>query len=163
MAATKRMNTFERNMSHRDYSGERSEYEYGSVAHDYNTRPRRRYEEEVEPRRHAYPKQGRRFNLLGAVILCGAFALFAIAMVNYVQLQSELTSKVKTVAGKQIELNNLESENDEHYSRVIGSIDLADIESVARGELGMTYATEGQVIIYTSVNNDYMRKTDSSN
>ena len=83
-------------------------------------------------------------------------------MVNYVQLQSELTAKIKSVANKQIELNNLKSYNDEHLARITGSVDLESIESIARGELGMTYASEGQVITYESAGNDYMRKADGN-
>ena len=61
-----------------------------------------------------------------------------------------------------MQLTNLRSENDEHYTRVTSSIDLKHIEEVARGELGMTYAGDGQVVVYDSVGNDYMRRADGN-
>ncbi|MBR1862287.1 MAG: hypothetical protein IJ796_10610 [Lachnospiraceae bacterium] len=146
-----------------DYRNQsRREYEYGSAARDYDYRQSRLLREEYEPHRARRPRKANSFSLLGFTIAGIAFVIFAINVVNYVQLQSELTRKVKTVASKQIELNNLISSNDEHYSRITSSVDLESIESIARGELGMTYAGEGQVVTYTSAGNDYMRKADSN-
>ena len=138
----------------------REYYEFGSVARN-SAAPERRYDPEYERKSVRRPKS-RSFSVLGFAIAGIAFVLFAISMVNYVQLQSELTAKIKSVANKQIELNNLKSYNDEHLARITGSVDLESIESIARGELGMTYASEGQVITYESAGNDYMRKADGN-
>ena len=54
-------------------------------------------------------------------------------------------------------LNTLKLENDENYNRITSSIDLEEIKRVAIGELGMTYAREGQIITYSNAGNDYMR------
>ena len=62
--------------------------------------------------------------------------IFAISMVNYVQLQSELTAKIKSVANKQIELNNLKSYNDEHLARITGSVDLERLRASLAENLG---------------------------
>ena len=149
-------------MAQRDY--ERTyerEYQYGNTVRDYGY-PRRQYEPETERRPVRRSRRKTSFSVLGFAFAGFAFVVFAISVVNYVQLQSELTGKVKSVASKQIKLNNLQSENDEHYARVSSSVDLQHIEEVARGELGMTYAGDGQVVVYTSVGNDYMRKTDGN-
>ena len=53
--------------------------------------------------------------------------------------------------------------NDEAYSRITGNIDLEEIKRIAIGELGMTYAQEGQIITYSNVGNDYMRQVTNTN
>ncbi len=62
------------------------------------------------------------------------------------------------VAKKESELNRLKLSNDEEYSRITNSIDLEEIRRIAIGELGMTYAKEGQIESYSSEGNDYMRR-----
>ena len=41
-------------------------------------------------------------------------------------------------------------------------MDLEEIKRAAIGELGMTYAKEGQIIMYTAEGNDSMRKVSES-
>lgn len=149
-------------MAQRDY--ERTyerEYQYGNTVRDYGY-PRRQYEPETERRHARKPHRKASFSILGFAFAGIAFVVFGITVVNYVQLQSELTEKTRSVASKQVKLTNLRSENDEHYTRVTSSIDLKHIEEVARGELGMTYAGDGQVVVYDSVGNDYMRRADGN-
>ncbi len=100
---------------------------------------------------------------MGAILLTVVFAICALTMVNYVQLTGELTGINKTVAAKRVTLNELKSRNDADYSRVLSSVDLQEIEEIAKEELGMTYAQEGQVYLYSAEGNDYMRKVDPSN
>lgn len=94
---------------------------------------------------------------LGAALITAAFIL-----VNYIQLQAELTNLTKTVATKESQLNDLRLANDEDYNRIIRSIDLEEIKRIAMGELGMVYAEEGQIVFYDSENNDYMRRISES-
>lgn len=88
-----------------------------------------------------------------AVAMCAA----TLILVNYVQLQAELTNRTRSVASKASELNSLRNANDEEYNRIISSINLEEIKRIAIGELGMTYAQEGQIILYTNEDSDYMR------
>lgn len=76
----------------------------------------------------------------------------------YVNLQSLVVSKVTDINRMESELNNLRQANDEEKLRIDNSIDLEEIKRIAIGELGMTYPEEGQIISYTSVGTDYMRK-----
>ena len=94
-----------------------------------------------------------------AVALCAA----AYILVNYIQLQAQLTNLTKNVANKKSELNVLTLSNDEEYNRIISSIDLEEIKRIAIGELGMIYAQEGQIIEYENESNDYMRKVLENN
>lgn len=101
---------------------------------------------------------------LGYVLfLVAALGTCAMILINYVQLQAELTTKIQHVARQESELNSLRQENDEAYNRIISSIDLEEIKRIAIGELGMTYAGEGQIITYSGVGSDYMRKVEGGN
>ena len=40
--------------------------------------------------------------------------------------------------------------------------DLEEIKRIAISELGMTYAEEGQIILYSSAGTDYMRRTPTA-
>ncbi|MCR5802205.1 MAG: hypothetical protein K6G57_07740 [Lachnospiraceae bacterium] len=133
----------------------RADYEYGSAV--------RKEDREYEIRRSHSRKPARRIApgvlyrvTIGLMLL--SFAFCASSIIKYVQLRSALTNQIKTVASKQVELNNLKSSNDARYSAAVSSIDLEMIEQVARGELGMGYAKEGQIIFYEGANNDYMRR-----
>lgn len=94
-----------------------------------------------------------------AVALCAA----AFILVNYIQLQSQLTNLTKAVAAQQSELNFLKLSNDEEYNRIISGIDLEEIKRIAIGELGMVYAKEEQVIEYEGESGDYMRQVTEDN
>lgn len=97
------------------------------------------------------------------MFLAGALTAAALVLVNYIQLRTELTNLTRSVAAKEIEVNNMKIANDEEYNRIISSIDLEEIKRIALGELGMIYAQEGQIISYDNKGSDYMRQvTDGS-
>ncbi|MDE5865346.1 MAG: cell division protein FtsL, partial [Lachnospiraceae bacterium] len=56
------------------------------------------------------------------------------------------------------ELNDLRLANDEEYNRITSSIDLEEVRRIAVQELGMRYAEEGQIVSFTSENNDYVKQ-----
>lgn len=93
--------------------------------------------------------------------LVAALCACAFVLINYIQLQAELTNKMQQVARLERELNSLRLSNDEEYSRITSSIDLEEIKRIAIGELGMVYAEEGQIISYTNEGNDYMRRVSN--
>ncbi len=92
------------------------------------------------------------------VFLAAALCAAAFILVNYVQLQAQLTNLTKTVAARQSELNSLKVDNDEEYNRIISGIDLEEIKRIAISELGMVYAQEGQIVEYANESADYMRQ-----
>ena len=94
------------------------------------------------------------------VFLAGALCICALVLIDYLQMQSDITAKVKNISGMESELNSLQLANEENYNRVLSSVDLEEIRKIAIGELGMTYAGEGQIITYESVGNDYMRRVN---
>ncbi len=135
-------------------------YVYGNTARQLDVRrqleeaPRRQLSNETRKNRdkahHMNP--GYVIFLLGALLVC------AVVLINYVQLQSEITTTVKGISSMESQLNNLQLTNDENYNRIVSNVDLEEIRKIAIGELGMTYAQEGQIITYESAGSDYMRK-----
>ena len=137
----------------------RTEYIYDNTARDLEVV--RRMEE--EPRRLSNEarknrEKARMMSLGYMVFLMAALCISAMILIHYIQLQSELTSSTKEIALLESRLNDLKLSNAEEYNRIESSIDLEEIKRVAIGELGMTYAGEGQIITYSSVGADYMRQ-----
>jgi len=90
--------------------------------------------------------------------LLTALFLTGMVLVNYLQLQSEVTRKAEVIAARERRLNELKLSNDETYNRIESSIDMEEIKRIAIGELGMVYAGEGQIITYSYEGNDYLRR-----
>lgn len=144
------------------------EYIYGNAVpkRDIQERPVRQPRRDAQQMPARQPQHEVRKNREKAHHMSAGYVLFlatalmtaAFILVNYIQLQAELTGLNRTVAAKESELNSLKVENDEAYNRIINSIDLEEIRRIAMQELGMIYAKEGQVIIYENEISDYMRR-----
>lgn len=117
-------------------------------------RPARRVEPAVRKNRD----RAHHMSIGYVTFLAAALIASAYVLVNYVQLQADLTNVTRSVAAKERELNSLKIANSEEYNRIVSGIDLEEIKRVAIAELGMTYAQEGQIVYYTSEDNDYMRR-----
>ena len=92
------------------------------------------------------------------LFLMTALCVAGIVLINYIQIQAEITNRVVHISKLESQWNNLRLENDEEYSRITSSVDLEEVKRVAIGELGMTYAKEGQIVSYTKEGTDYFRK-----
>ena len=90
------------------------------------------------------------------LILCLSTAVGVILW--YVNLQSQVKSQVSVINQLESQLNAARQANDEEALRIENSIDLEEIKRIAIGELGMTYAKEGQIVLYSGEGSDYMRK-----
>ena len=98
----------------------------------------------------------------GYMIFLSAAMVFAvITLCSYINLQSDITNRVEAISEMESRYNNLKLTNDEEYNRISSSIDLEQIKAVAIGELGMTYAREGQIVNVEDAETDYVRQTDS--
>ncbi len=143
----------------------RSAYVYGNtvrkseIQKQLETEKPRQMQPSVRKNREKARHMNAGYVLFLAVALCAA----ALILVNYIQLDAELTNRTKAVAEKERSLNELKEDNDEKYNRIVRSIDLEEIRRIAIGELGMTYAQEGQIRLYKKDDHDYMRKVSGSN
>ncbi len=92
------------------------------------------------------------------LVMLAALAVCAVILVNYIQLQADLTNTIRNVAVLENQVNDLRLENEDTYHRIMNGVDLEEIKRIAIGELGMTYASDGQIITYAPAENDYMRE-----
>lgn len=92
------------------------------------------------------------------LFLCIAMVVTGITLTNYIGLQSDITNSVKHISTLEKQLNDLKLANAEEYSRISSSVNLEEIKRIAIQELGMQYAEEGQIIPFTSQNNDYVKQ-----
>ena len=155
---------YEKNQTVRSAGNARGAYVYGNTVRRFEVTgqtepaPRPRPRPEVRRNRDKARHMSAGYVLFLVAALCAA----ALILVNYIQLQSELTTLTKSVAAKESQLNSMRISNDEAYNRVLNSINLEEVKRIAIGELGMVYAEEGQIITYTNESNDYMRQVTES-
>ncbi len=160
MAQTRRGRTSRNTINRTRNAARENLYIYDNTARDLQVRrqleeaPRKKLSNETRKNRdkalHMNP--GYVFFLLGALCVC------AVVLLNYLQLQSDITTKVKNISRLESTLNTKQLANEEEYNRIISSVDLENIRKIAIGELGMSYAQEGQIITYESTGYDYMRR-----
>lgn len=162
MAQTRRTTTSRTHGTNRkqNTNRQRNAYVYDNTARRLDVRrkleeePKRQLSNETRKNRD----KARHMSLPYVLFLMVAACSCGFILVNYIQLQSELTNRVKNIASLESQLNNMRVANDEEYSRITSSIDLEEIKRIAIGELGMTYAEQGQIVTYTNDGNDYMRR-----
>ena len=79
--------------------------------------------------------------------------------VHFIQLRSTVTSQIKEMAALETQLNRMVAENDALYDKTVNDIDLEYVRDVAINQMGMTYATEDQIIWYSANGtNSYVRQ-----
>ena len=92
------------------------------------------------------------------ICLAAALCIAGYVLIGFIRLQADLTAQVEQIATLENRLNNMRLANDEELVRINSSIDLEEIRRIAIGELGMVYATEGQIINYANEGSDYVRQ-----
>lgn len=92
------------------------------------------------------------------LVLTVAAILTLIICVQYVQLQSEVTYRLRIINQLETELNDLTVLNRETDKRINCFVDLDYIYRVATEELGMSYAKEGQISLYNNSGAEYVRQ-----
>ena len=143
-----------------------SQYVYGSAVRQPERAPQRQPErrtvKRVEERPATQPRRRvakqNKFSIPFFMFLMCSMAFCGLVLVNYVSIRSEITASNEEITKLESTLNDMRLENDEDYSRIKNSIDLEEIKMKAIGKLGMTYATEGQIIYYTEMDDDYVRQ-----
>ena len=92
------------------------------------------------------------------LFLTAACVLIVFCSIHYLRLQTEITSRKKTVAAMENELNQLKEENDAYYSQVTSGVDLTEIKEAAIGRLGMKLPDEDQIQTYETEGRSYVRQ-----
>lgn len=114
----------------------------------------RQLSREAQRNREKAKSMGRGFVVFLAVV--SVAVLFCC--VNYLQLKSELTGKIKTVASLETELSQIKEDNNAYESQVTSDVDLNTIKKLAIGRLGMKYPKDDQKKTYTMPSNSYVRQ-----
>ena len=143
-----------------------SQYVYGSAARQPERVPQRTPERRQTPREVERPqvRPNRRtarksqFSIPFFMFLMCTMAFCGWVLVSHVSVKSEITATNEQISKLESTLNNMRLENDEDYSRIKNGIDLNAIKMKAIGKLGMTYATEGQIVYYSEMDDDYVRQ-----
>lgn len=143
----------------------RQNYVYGNIA------PKREYEPQSRPVSNPQKKvshqvksnrrKALRMNQSYVVFLAIAAVLALVLCVNYIQLQSRLTSSSKRITAMQQELADLQEENNTRYNSVTDSVNLDEVREKAQDKLGMVYASPEQVIEYQSPSSDYVKQYEN--
>ena len=150
----------------------RTYYVNGSAVRELETQPvrqperrprtdRRKIEEEQRKkhRRNAARRNRERafyMNKGYVIFLSACVAVVAFAAVSLIQMQSQVSQRMRNIASLESQITDLKADNDARYKEIITSVDLDYIKDVAINQLGMNYATEDQIIYFSVENNNFM-------
>lgn len=80
--------------------------------------------------------------------------------VNYLHLQSSITSSIHELELREAKLEHLKTENDALEMSINTSVDLDHVYKVATEELGMVYANKDQILHYDKTESEYVRQNE---
>ena len=92
------------------------------------------------------------------LMLAAATVAVVAICVSYLKVQSSITSHQTTIGKLESQLSTLKTNNSATESRINAYVDLDYIYKVATEELGMTYASDNQVIYYDKSESEYVRQ-----
>ncbi len=92
------------------------------------------------------------------VFLTMAVMVFGMFAGAYINIQSDITARMRKISNLESQIADLKAKNDEAYKRINTAVDLDAIKNTAINELGMFYASQDQIIYYTVENDDYMNQ-----
>lgn len=126
------------------------------------SRPLRELREE-EKRRKSRQNAARR-NRARALYMSKSYVAFltvcicisAFSAFSFIRLQADVTAKMRKIASLESQISNLKADNDARFNSVSTSVDLNYIKNVAINELGMSYATEDQIVYFSIENSNFM-------
>lgn len=96
---------------------------------------------------------------MGYVIFCTMAVLITCGVcVTYIQLQSDITSRMKHISKLESQIADLKADNDAAIKRIDLSTDLENVKYKAIHELGMKYAGPAQIVYYTVEDSDFMNQ-----
>ena len=146
------------------YENTRTSYIEGNTARKLNTAPDIRREErpyEVPAHRRQeqrHPKALSGINFASLLVLTAAIIATVYVCVEYLKLQSDVTSMDKNIISMEQELTKKTNENNAAYEAINTTYNLDYVYKVAVEELGMVYPNNNKVITYQSGKDDYVRQ-----
>ncbi len=95
------------------------------------------------------------------VVMSVAVVCVLFILVNYLHIQSSISSRIYNIQQLESQLEQLKTENDALEIRINTDIDLDHVYQVATEELGMVYANRDQVILYDKTESEYVRQYEN--
>lgn len=123
-------------------------------------RQKRKPQEEYGHSQMVRRNQAKALHMDGAYV----FALTIAAVVtlllclNYLHMQSSITTRINRIETLELDLENLKSGNDALQTRLDTYVDLDHVYKVATEELGMVYANKDQILLYDKSESEYVRQ-----
>lgn len=77
---------------------------------------------------------------------------------RYLQLQSDISARVKHIDTLERQIEELKADNDALQTSINTSVDLDHVYKVATEELGMVYANKDQVRLFDKTESEYVRQ-----
>lgn len=141
----------------------RSAYVYGNAVPKPSYEPEHRQERspsEPKKRTSARVRQNRRrarsMNRAYMIFLTCASVVALIVCINYIKLQSSITSRTENITKLQEELAQMKETNTTKYNSVMDSVNLEEISKKAQEDLGMVPASSDEIVTYDSPATDYV-------
>ncbi len=146
----------------------RNYYINGNTVRELGAAPARKPQQDPREReenlRHIRRRNAARRNRQRALYMSRGYVFFltlcvsviAVFAAAYVKLQADVMQNMKTIASLESQIENLKADNDANYKRITTSVDLNEIKDIAINQLGMTYASEDQIVYYSVGNSNYM-------
>ena len=78
--------------------------------------------------------------------------------VNYLHVQSSITSRIHNIETLEQSIETMRSENNALETRINTYVDLDHVYKVATEDLGMVYANKNQVLLYNKTESEYVRQ-----
>ena len=133
-----------------------------SAAPERAPRKERQRQDERERRVDRQVQENRR----RAMQMSPGYVLFLTAAVMltlgvcavFIQLQSEINTRMRNVASLESQILDMKTDNDATMNRIETSINMEDIKSTAIDQLGMVYPGQDQIVYFEVDTNDYMNQ-----
>ncbi len=137
-------------------------YVYGNLAHQLEEVPERRQQPQRRRRHKVYPQQKPAampsIGFSSFVFLTMAIILVLGAGFAYLHVQSGITKMKDQVVSLQAEITETKQKNDEDYQKVMDSVDLSEVYSVATKQFGMIQAVDNKVYKYDNKKSDMVKQ-----
>ena len=99
-----------------------------------------------------------RMNLGSAIFMLILLTVIVIALIGYISLQTNIKKAISRISTLEYQVAEKKAANDENYNEIMNSIDLDEIRDYAINVLGMQYASDDQVITYSSGTEEYVHQ-----
>ena len=135
---------------------------YRAVQREERIAEQKKRRERMERRHTVRRNQEKALSMdLGYVFALAAAGLVTLFLcLNYIQMQSAITTRMNHIEKLELQLEHTKAENDELQTRIDTYVDLDYVKYVATAEMGMVYANQSQILLYDKTESEYVRQNE---